>query len=141
MVEEMTLRRQFELLPQDREFLDVYGQPWETVVDGSQWVLIHEFQTHEGYNHSRVTAAIRMETGYPNTELNMVYFLPALARKDGQPIKQTNHTQTIDGKSYQRWSRHRTAQNPWRIGEDNLETHVFMIEDWLVREFEKCPHP
>ena len=56
----MTLRRQFDLLPQDQTFLDEYGVPWETIVDGSQWVLIHEFPTHEGYNHPRVTAAIRM---------------------------------------------------------------------------------
>ena len=61
----MTPRRQFDLLPQDREFLDEYGTHWETIIDGSQWVLIHEFQTHEGYNHPLVTAAIRMETGYP----------------------------------------------------------------------------
>ena len=72
----MTLRRQFELLPDDRQFLEEYGLPWETIVDGSQWVLVHEFPTHEGYNHPRVTAAVRMETGYPNTELNMVYFSP-----------------------------------------------------------------
>ena len=116
MVKEITLRLQFDLPPQDREFLDEYGQPWETIVDGSQWVLIHEIQTHEGYNHPRVTAAIRMETGYPATELNMVYFSPALARKDGKPIVATEHMQVIDGKSYQRWSRHRTAKNSWIIG-------------------------
>ena len=133
----MTLRRQFDLLPQDEEFLGEYGHPWETIVDGSQWVLIHEFSTHKGYNHPRVTAAIRMETGYPNTELNMVYFFPALARKDGEPIGATQATQVIDGKKYQRWSRHRTAQNPWRVGLDHLDTHVILIEDWLVREFEK----
>ena len=49
----MTLRRQFDLLPIDREFLDEYGLPWETIVDGSQWVLIHDFPTPSGYNHAR----------------------------------------------------------------------------------------
>jgi Prokaryotic E2 family E len=135
----MTLRRQFEVLPGDRQFLDEYGLPWETIVDGSQWVLIHEFSTHEGYNHPRVSIAVRMETGYPNTELSMVYILPALARKDGVVLGATQATQTIDGKVFQRWSRHRTAQNPWKIGRDNLGSHVILIEDWLVREFEKCP--
>ena len=72
----MGLRRDFDLLPQDEKFLEEYGLPWETISDGSQWVLIHEFPTHDGYNHLRVTAAIRMETGYPNTELNLVYFFP-----------------------------------------------------------------
>jgi hypothetical protein len=136
----MTLRRQLELLPDDRQFLEEYGLPWETIVDGSQWVLIHDFPTHEFYNHPRVTAAIRLETGYPHNELNMVYFFPALARKDGRPIGATDATQTLDSKSFQRWSRHRTAQNPWKIGRDGLGTHVILIEDWLVREFEKCPH-
>ena len=133
----MTLRRQFDLLPQDQEFLDEYGRPWETIVDGSQWVLIHEFQTPEGYNHPHVTAAIRMETGYPNTELDMVYFFPALARKDSKLIGATQSTQSIEGKEYQRWSRHRTPQNPWKVGLDHLDTHIILIEDWLAREFEE----
>ena len=130
----MSPRRQFALLPQDREFLDTYGHPWETIIDGSQWVLIHEFETHDGYNHPLVTAAIRMETGYPNTELNMAYFFPAL---DGKPIGATQATQTIAGQEYQRWSRHRTPKNPWRVGLDHLDTHVILIEDWLIREFRK----
>ncbi len=136
----MTLRRQFDLLPADRQFLDDYGLPWEAILDSAQqWVLIHEFPTHEGYNHQRVTAAIRMETGYPNTALDMVYFLPALARTDSRTIGAANAIQALDGKSYQRWSRHRTLQHPWKIGHDNIGTHVFLIEDWLAREFEKCP--
>ena len=133
----MGLRRDFDLPAQDERFLEQYGSPWETVADGSQWVLIHEFPTHEGYDHARVTAAIRMETGYPDAELHMVYVFPALARKDGRPIGKTRARQTICGKTYQRWSRHRTAQNPWRPGFDGLETHVYLIEDWFAREFEK----
>ncbi len=133
----MGLRRDFDLLPLDEKFLEEYGLPWETISDGSQWVLIHEFPTHDGYNHLRVTAAIRLETGYPNTELNMVYFFPALARKDGRAIGATKAKQAIDGKTYQRWSRHRTAENSWRVGFDGLETHVYLIEDWLAREFER----
>ncbi len=133
----MTLRRDFELLPQDEEFLKEYGLPWETVLDGSRWVLIHEFPTHEGYDHPQVSAAIRLETGYPNGALDMVYFLPALARIDGKPIGATQAKQQITGQTYQRWSRHRTAKNPWRPGQDSLGTHVILIEDWLEREFRR----
>ena len=133
----MDLRRQFDLLPVDRQFLEEYGLPWETIMDGSQWVLIHEFPAPEGYNHRTVTAAIRIETGYPQTELNMVYFYPALNRADGKVIRATEATQTLDGKTFQRWSRHRTPQNPWRTGEDNLGTHIMLVEDWLEREFER----
>lgn len=133
----MDLRRQFDLLLEDEKFLEDYGLPWETVVDGSQWVLIHDFPTHDGYNHTIVTVAIRMETGYPMTELNMVYFFPALARKDGKSIGATESPQQLDGKTFQRWSRHRTSNNPWKPGEDNLGSHIILIEDWLQREFDK----
>lgn len=134
----MTLRRQFDPLPEDEKFLKEYGLDWETIVDGSQcWILIHNFPTHDGYNHRTVTAAIRIETGYPNAELNMVYFHPALARTDGKKIGATEVTQSIDGKTFQRWSRHRTGKNPWRAGRDSLGTHVILVEDWLEREFEK----
>jgi hypothetical protein len=131
----MAFRRHFDLSAEDQRFLDEYGLPWETLVDGPQWVLVHDFPTVAGYNHSRVTAAIRLETGYPNTELNMVYFFPALARADGKAIGANQATQQIDGKVFQRWSRHRTAQNPWKAGRDNIGTHILLVEDWLAREF------
>jgi hypothetical protein len=133
----VSLRRQFDLPPEDEEFLNHYGLPWETIVDGCPWVLVHDFPTHAGYNHPRVIAAVRIETGYPNAELQMVYFFPALARTDGKLLGATQCVQQLDGKSFQRWSRHRTPQNPWKIGHDTLGSHVILIEDWLEREFKK----
>lgn len=131
------LRREFELPIEDREFLDEYGCPWETTKGGShQWVLIHDFPTDERYNYSRVTVAIQLQTGYPRTPLDMAYFSPPLQRKDGLSI-QAIADQPIDGKTYQRWSRHRTAANPWIVGLDNIGTHIILIEDWLAREFRK----
>jgi hypothetical protein len=131
------MRRQFDLPSEDQKFLDDYGLPWETVVDGSQWVLIHDFPTHEGYNYPTVTAAIRIETGYPMAALDMVYFFPALTRKDGTQLPATQTPQQIDGRTFQRWSRHRTGTNPWKIGQDSLGTHIILVEDWLQREFER----
>lgn len=134
----MALRRRFELPEEDRAFLDGYGCQWETVIDGSHWLLLHDFPTIcDGYNHETVTAAIRIETGYPKAALDMVYFHPAIARKDGQPIGATLATQAIEGKIFQRWSRHYTKENPWVIGEHSLETHIWAIEGWLMREFQK----
>ncbi len=132
----MTLRKEFELLPEDEAFLNDYGLDWETVTDGSQWVLIKNFPTPEGYNHPTITVAIRLETGYPNVALDMVYFSPALKRQDGQAIAATDGTQVIKSETYQRWSRHRTPENPWVVGRDSLGSHVILIEDWLDREFE-----
>lgn len=137
----MDLRRDFDLLSEDQKFLEDYDLPWETVMDGGQqWVLIHQFSSqHDGYNHAVVKIAIRLETGYPTAALDMVYVYPALARKDGKAIAATESPQTIAGLTYQRWSRHRTPQNPWKPGHDGIGTHIFLIEDWFAREFEKCP--
>jgi len=133
----MGLRRDFDLLPVDEAFLQDYGLPWETVADGDQWLLIHDFPTSEGYTENKAFAAIRLTTGYPNAALDMVYFFPRLVRVDGKPIGATTGTQKIDGNDFQQWSRHRTTQNPWRAGVDNLGTHIILVEDWLEREFEK----
>lgn len=129
------LRRQFDMLPEDEKFLDEYGLPWETIVEGDQWVLIHVFPTDMRYNHASVSIAIRLVTGYPHAALDMVYVFPHLARKDGKSIPQINAAQQLGGKSWQRWSRHRTSANPWRPGEDSIETHIYLIEDWFAREF------
>lgn len=133
----MGLRRQFDLLQGDTRILDDYGLPWETIVDNDQWVLIHEFPTLGGYNHDHATAAIRLITGYPQAALDMVYFHPHLVRLDGIPIGQTTGRQPIDGREFQQWSRHRTPQNPWIIDQDNLESHIILVEHWLEREFLK----
>lgn len=133
----MAVRKNVQLLPEDENFLDEYGHPWETIKEGHPWVLIHDFPVPKGYNCETVTVAIRLETGYPNSQLDMAYFHPALSRTDGKPIGQTNCVQSLDGKQFQRWSRHRTAKNPWVPGTDNLESHVILIEDWLDREFER----
>lgn len=133
----MDIRRDFELPEEDQRFLTEYGLPWETIIDGSPWVLVHQFPTHEGYTVVNATAAIRIETGYPRTALDMVYFHPHIKRKDGQLIRATDAIQRLDGKDFQRWSRHRTGQHPWREGIDNLGNHILLIEDWLEREFDK----
>ena len=130
------MRRDFELLAADTEFLEEYGIEWETMNDGSQWVLLNKFPLPVGYTQNVAVVAIRLETGYPDAQLDMVYFYPALTRRDGKAIPQTNVTQTINGRPFQRWSRHRTPQNPWLPGQDSLGTHILLVEDWLEREFE-----
>ena len=130
------MHRDFELLATDMEFLNEYGIEWETVNDGSQWILLNKLPLPDGYAQDTAVAAIRLETGYPDAQLDMVYFHPELTRCDGKAIPQTNVTQIINGRQFQRWSRHRTPQNPWIPGQDSLGTHIMLVEDWLEREFE-----
>lgn len=129
------MRRAFELPEADREFLAAYGRPWESIIEGAaRWLLLHEFAVPPGYNHSAVMAAFQIEQNYPDTQLDMVWFFPHLARSDGKGINNLS-SQNVDGKDFQRWSRHRTETNKWRVGEDYLGTHVPLVIDWLSREF------
>jgi hypothetical protein len=130
-------RRGAPVLEQDRLFLDRYGLPWESIAEGCAWVLLHGFPIPEGANRRHVTVALRMETGYPITQLDMMYVYPPLARNDGRVIPQTNSMQTLDGKQFQRWSRHRTPNNPWVPGQDSLETHIYLIEEFFQTEFSR----
>lgn len=129
------MRRQFALPEADETFLESLGLPWEAIIEnGVCWVLLHGYLVPSGYNHDAVVVAIRVETGYPEAQLDMVYFHPPLARLDGVAIGALS-TQPLDGKAFQRWSRHRTGVNPWRPGEDDLSTHLALVDDWLEREF------
>jgi len=131
------MRRQFLLPESDSGYLDASGHQWETISDlGSLWALVHGFAVPAGYNHRQVTAAVMIPSSFPDVQLDMVYFYPALVRLDGRPIAAVCQ-QTIDGKSFQRWSRHYTLNNPWRPGIDDLSTHLALVSHWLERELEK----
>lgn len=128
------MRRQFILPEPDREFLEACGRTWETISEaGSQWLLIHDFPVPQGYNVEKVIIALMISAGYPEAQIDMAYFFPALARLDGKIIKAATPLQR-DGKTFQQWSRHRTGQNPWRPGVDDISTHIALVEYWLEKE-------
>lgn len=124
----MKLRRQFQL-PEDDEAGLEGGQEfqWETVRDGSDWLLLHEFRFPKGYNHRSGSVAIQIPGNYPVAQLDMAYFCPILERADGKPLRQTQVRQQIEGKQWQRWSRH----YKWVPGQHNVGTHIVLIRNWL----------
>ncbi|MCB9250848.1 MAG: hypothetical protein H6605_00130 [Flavobacteriales bacterium] len=132
-------RRDFTLLDEDEAFLESLGLSWEAAnLGGALWIFIHNYPLPNGYNVNEAILGVRMSPGYPTAQLDMVYFFPALCRKDGQPIGALSLAH-IDGKNFQQWSRHRTGANPWRPDIDNLGTHIPLADAWLQLEFEKRP--
>ena len=131
------LRQQFALPEDDEAHLDARGLPWETIISqGERWLLVHDFPVPSGYDHRTVTVAVQITAGYPTAALDMVYVHPSLARSDGRPIGALT-AMIIDGKAFQRWSRHRTNENPWRPGIDDVATHLGLVEEWFAREFRR----
>jgi Prokaryotic E2 family E len=126
-------RRTFSLPEADEEFLDANYPGWETIKDGATpWLILNDFPVPEGYDHCKVQAAIQISSGYPNAQLDMVYLLPGISRTNGRQINNLS-PQTIEGQSWQRWSRH----YPWRTGVDDLSTHIERIKSWLANELNR----
>ncbi len=131
------MRRLFQLPEADEIHLDAVGLPWETIIEGgARWLLIHGRLLPAGYSPQVVAEAHRLDPGYPDIQLDMVYFHPALVRADGKAIGAVC-PQSLDGKVWQRWSRHRSPQNPWRPGVDDLSGHLLLVQQWLERELRK----
>lgn len=129
------MRRDFILPQADILHLESCGFPWETVKDqGSHWLIIHDRPVRSGYNVDRVATALMLPPSYPDGPIDMVYFYPALERIDRTEIGALAPHQ-LDGKQWQRWSRHRTPENPWRPGEDDIPAHLTLVDYWLDREF------
>lgn len=121
------MRHEFALPEEDEESLIALGLPWETIRDGGgQWLLLHEMEFREGFNVRKGSVALQIPPSYPTAGLDMAYFHPHLARVDGGPIRQAQAMQPLDGKHWQRWSRHYT----WEPGVHNLSTHIVLIHRW-----------
>lgn len=131
-------RRDFDMPQEDEEHLKALNLPWETVSENQvQWLIIHNYIVPDGYTQKAVSLAIQVPKNYPIAGFDMVYFYPALLRTDGIQIGATGSTAKIRDNIYQRWSRHFTSENPWRSGFDNVSTYLSIIEEWLIREFNK----
>src|SRR5436190_186159 len=128
------MRRQIELPQRDTDYLNATQRPWETLgATGAGWVFMHNYPVVGGYASTEVTAALQIAAGYDDKQIDMVYFFPALLRADGKGVTALAK-KVIDGKEFQRWSRHRTPENPWRPGLDYIGTHMELVEEWLLRE-------
>ena len=130
-------RREFSLLSHDAEYLDSLELRWEAVIEANlNIVVVYTWPLPSRYNVPHTDVHIRLTNGYPETQIDMAYFSPALSRADGRGINNLSMA-TFDGRQWQQWSRHRTADSVWRPGVDDISTHMALMDDWLVAELAK----
>ncbi|GAO21457.1 hypothetical protein ALISP_1277 [Alicycliphilus sp. B1] len=128
-------RNAFALLDVDEAFLDQRFAFWETLVEnGRRWLLICGYPVPEGYTTRRITLALEVPPNYPGAQIDMFYALPHLALHSGNALANTEAQVTIEGKNYQRWSRHRGPSSEWKSGVDNVITHLALVESALLKE-------
>ena len=127
-------RSDFFMPEADGEFLEANHFQWETIREGStNWLIIRSLPIPPGYNVEKADLALQIPPSFPAVEIDMGYFYPALNLKNGRKIRALA-SRSIEGKNYQRWSRHRTPANPWRPGIDDVSTHLSQVTHWLERE-------
>lgn len=122
------------MLPrEDRECLEErHLQYSEVVEDRMICLVVHGFPLPNGLRPTRSDLLLRLAPGYPDVPPDMWWFDPPILRPDGQPIPQTDVTESHLGRTWQRWSRH---FNPgqWRPGVDSLESFLALVNQELVR--------
>lgn len=127
-------RREFLMPEGDVAFLDRQGLRWETLVMANvKWLFIYGYPIPKGYTVGAADIALRIDAQYPDAQIDMAYFKPALARTDGGTLHNLSEA-AIGGQKWQQWSRHRTQQNPWRPGVDDVETHLLLVNHWLQND-------
>lgn len=128
-------RQNFTLPEEDVETLEKMSLQWETLLSPSMWLVIYNYPIPDGYNVKNVDLALTITSSYPATEIDMAYFFPPLIKNNAKPINAISN-QSIDGKNFQRWSRHRKP-GEWRPGIDNLATHLCLVDNWLVNDLKR----
>lgn len=129
------VRQNFMLPDEDVETLEKMGLRWETLLTPGFWLIIYDYPIPDGYNVKQADLALTITSSYPATEIDMAYFFPPLVKNNGKSIKALAE-QPLDGKIFQRWSRHRKA-GEWIVGVDNLSTHLCLVDNWLSNDLNR----
>ena len=125
-------RRDFTLPETDIDYINGLGMSWETLKDRGMWVIIYDYPVPEGYTVKAADIALMIPPSYPAAEIDMAYFHPQLQKTSGKPIRAIT-ARSIDGRTFQRWSRHR-QKGEWRPGIDDISTHLALVGNWLVKD-------
>lgn len=128
-------RRDFKLLPKDEDYLNRRSLLWETIIENERrWLIIRSFTLPVGYNYQTVDIASDIPTSYPAAEIDMFYCYPAVMTINNIEPPTTTVRVQIEGKQYQRWSRHLNGATKWNIDSDSVVTHIAVIDECILRE-------
>lgn len=120
-----------KLFPPDRLFLEHAGINYRVFEEGGMLnVELLDFPIPHGLNAGTASILFRLSASYPDTPPDMWWIIPHLTSVNGGAIPATEVIETIDGRSWQRWSRHLDPAS-WRSGVDGLESYVRLLRNEL----------
>ena len=121
------------LLPaNDHDFITQAAPNAQIEVDGGMTcVVFPSFELPPGFTTTESDLLVRLGAGYPDVAPDMWWFSPAVQRTDGAAIPATEVTESVLGRSWQRWSRHFEA-GVWLSGTDTLQSYIALIRTQLT---------
>lgn len=120
----------FPLPDDDREYLDANFPDWAPVIEENKWgIIIQNYPIPNGYTPDTTDLMIIIPQDYPMGAIDMFYFSPGIARKDGTAINALSD-ETHFNQTWQRWSRH----YQWQPGVDNIAKHISYVRNQLKSE-------
>lgn len=114
----------------DRAYLFMKEYHFEEKIETSKnGLIIRNWVLPSGkFNLSTADLLILIPNGYPDIKPDMWYFYPDLLLSQTNKLpRQTQARIIFEGKSWQRWSRHFSA-NEWRSGIDGIHTYIKKIQ-------------
>ena len=131
-------RRDFALPQEDMDWLNAATARYELVAEGNVLrVVLYNFPLPAGYNCREADVNVRIDAGYPDTQIDMVYVYPA-ARSRRRQANQGNFDRPLQWQGVANAGVVTgTRANPWRPGVDNLATHFGLVEHWFLREISR----
>lgn len=113
----------------DLHYLDVKGFKYEVSAQGNEiHLVIRQFELPGHYVPKQCDLLLRLPPGYPNTNPDMFWTTPGIHLADGRPPVAAEVIELLDGKQWQRWSRH---NNAWRPGVDDIQTKLRAVRTEL----------
>jgi hypothetical protein len=114
------------IIPQhDEDYLKERGFDYQLKQVGAEvHLVIRNWAFPSAYNPQSADLLIRISAGYPLSQLDMFWTSPDLKLASGGWPQAAEVHETLDGRNWQRWSRH---TQEWRAGVDNLRTFVAAV--------------
>lgn len=100
--------------------------------DGGAFVRTHDLLFGDAYEPDRGWVVFRILYNYPHVDIYPHYLPPGLARRDGRPLGEAFHQQSVEAGSFQGPATMVSRKsNRWNPSLDNAALKLAKVLDWI----------
>jgi hypothetical protein len=104
-----------------------------TIVGNEIHLVILDYPVPAGYDHATTDLLLRLPRQWPDGTPDMFWTAPHLKiAASGSWPNASAHLMDIDGRRWQRWSRH--YRDRWRVGVDGLENLLVIVNREMAKD-------